>query len=151
MKIILLRHEERNILNPSYFTPLTENGIKNSVFLVDKLKKYKIHKIYCSPFLRTIQTIYPYAIHINKKIRLDYGLYEYIHNPFFLFDFQWFHNISEIDDQELKNICHSKYQSIIQKDDFQYLENENSLTQRITKFIESLKIKHKKPQPSVIG
>ena len=67
MKIILLRHEERYEL-PLFFTSLTEKGIMNSKNLSNKINKINPNVIYCSPFLRTIQTIKPYCLDYNKKI-----------------------------------------------------------------------------------
>jgi 2,3-bisphosphoglycerate-dependent phosphoglycerate mutase len=76
MKIFLLRHEDRT-MDLSFFSPLTEEGLNNSIKLVDKLEKYKIEKIYSSPFIRTLQTVYPYSIKQNKKINLEYSLVEF--------------------------------------------------------------------------
>ncbi len=46
---------------------LTEIGIKQAEKLANKLKKYKIDLVFCSPFTRTKQT---FDI-INKKLKLD--------------------------------------------------------------------------------
>ena len=76
MKIFLLRHEDRT-MDLSFFSPLTEEGLENSIKLIDKLEKYKIDKIYSSPFIRTLQTVYPYSTKNNKKINIEYSLIEY--------------------------------------------------------------------------
>lgn len=78
MKIYILRHEDRT-QDCSFFAPLTENGISNSKNLVDKLKEVNINMIYSSPFIRTLQTIYPYANESDLKINLEYGLSELHH------------------------------------------------------------------------
>jgi len=78
MKIYILRHEDRT-QDCSFFSPLTKTGLNNSVKLIDYLKKEKITKIYCSPFIRTLQTIYPYAKNNNININLEYGLVEIHH------------------------------------------------------------------------
>lgn len=78
MRIYILRHEERTI-DASFFGPLTKNGIKNSNKLVPILEKLKIHKIYSSPFVRTLQTIIPYSKKKSIKINLEYGLVEIQH------------------------------------------------------------------------
>ena len=47
MKIYILRHEDRT-QDCSFFSPLTETGLNNSVKLIDYLKKENVTKIYCS-------------------------------------------------------------------------------------------------------
>ena len=59
MKLYVLRHEERDN-NPLPLSPLTSNGFMNSLKLVNEINDIKPDIIYCSPFLRTIETIYPY-------------------------------------------------------------------------------------------
>jgi broad specificity phosphatase PhoE len=66
MKIIALRHGLR-FDSALYFTPLTAEGLVQADNLVEILKDEKIDIIYCSPFLRTLQTIYPFCIENKKK------------------------------------------------------------------------------------
>jgi len=137
MKIILLRHEERGY-DIGFNSELTDNGIINSFLLTNKLNKYNIDIIFSSPFIRTLQTIYPYAIKHNILINLDYCLYEYIHNPYFLL-IKWYYNINEINDRDLQTIINKKYISIGNIDDFSILENEFELSNRLIKFFNYLK------------
>ena len=74
MPICVVRHERR-FSCPKFFTSLTPKGLENSRLLIDKLKNLEIDQIFCSP-LRTVQTIYPYADNTNKKINIEYALYE---------------------------------------------------------------------------
>jgi len=78
MKIYILRHEDRT-QDCSFFAPLTKKGLDNSIKLVNLMSKCNIGLIYCSPFIRTLQTVYPYAKEKNLKINLEYGISE-IHN-----------------------------------------------------------------------
>ena len=78
MKIYILRHEKRPE-DCSFFVPLSEDGLANSKKLVPLLKNCNIDLIFSSPFIRTLQTIYPYAKSENKKINLEYGLCEIHH------------------------------------------------------------------------
>jgi broad specificity phosphatase PhoE len=137
MKIILLRHEER-YSDIGFFSNLTDNGIINACKLPKKLKKYKIDHIFSSPFIRTIQTIFPYCDKYNKKINIEYGLYEYIHNLYFLL-VQWYHDIEDIKDNDLHTIINKNYKTNVTKDDFSILETEEDLAKRIKKFIDFLK------------
>ena len=66
MKIYLLRHEDRT-MDLTFFSPLTKNGLENSVELIKHLEKEKIDTIYSSPYIRTLQTIYPYSKKYNIK------------------------------------------------------------------------------------
>jgi len=75
MKIYLLRHEDRPN-DCSFFTPLTKKGLENSIKLVDFLEKCNINVIFSSPFVRNLQTIYPFSKKNNIKINLEYGLSE---------------------------------------------------------------------------
>jgi broad specificity phosphatase PhoE len=78
MKIYILRHEDRT-QDCSFFAPLTKTGLEKSIKLVKYLEKEKINKIYSSPFIRTLQTIYPYAKKNDIKINIEYGLSEIHH------------------------------------------------------------------------
>lgn len=78
MKLYILRHEDRTI-DASFFAPLSKKGIENSYKLKPILKNLNINKIYCSPFIRTLQTIYPYSKENNIKLNLEYGLIEIKH------------------------------------------------------------------------
>jgi broad specificity phosphatase PhoE len=79
MKIYILRHEDRT-QDCSFFSPLTKTGLENAIKLVEHLKKIPITRIYSSPFIRTLQTIYPYAKESKIKINVEYGLSE-LHHP----------------------------------------------------------------------
>ena len=77
MQLILLRHEDR-FEDPTLLTELTKKGKTKSKELVDILSEYKIDSIYSSPFIRTLQTINHVSTVIDKQIRVDNGLYEYM-------------------------------------------------------------------------
>lgn len=76
MKIYILRHEERGN-ETNIMTPLNYTGVINSELLINTLENEKIDLIFSSPFVRTLQTIYPYSISSNIKINVDYSLCEY--------------------------------------------------------------------------
>lgn len=136
MKLILLRHEERG-LDISFNSELTNKGIIKSTLLPSKLNKYKIDVIFSSPFIRTLQTIYPYCERFNKKVNIEYGLYEYLHNPYFFIN-KWYYTINDIKDKDLKNIINYNYISKIKLEDFSVLENDIDLEKRIVIFFNYL-------------
>lgn len=57
-----------------FLSILTEQGFYEADVLISKLNSIKPDKIFCSPFLRTLQTIYPYSIESGKYINIDYAL-----------------------------------------------------------------------------
>lgn len=86
MSVTFLRHEERPEDNPLFFTELTEAGFKRSQgFLVDRLyfTNPPIDTIYCSPLLRAIQTVAPFAQTAGIKLRVEGALYEFMDNPLY--------------------------------------------------------------------
>lgn len=78
MKLYILRHEDRTI-DATFFAPLTEKGMSNSVKLIPILNDLNITQIYSSPFIRTLQTIYPFSKTQKKKINIEYNLMEILH------------------------------------------------------------------------
>ena len=80
MSVYVLRHEAIG-QDASYNSTLTKQGLSYSVNLIDRLKKLDIRTIYCSPFVRAIQTIHPYSVKNKIKINIDYALIEYIAYP----------------------------------------------------------------------
>jgi len=82
--------------------PLSKEGIIQANELAQRLKKENISVIYSSPFLRTIQTSYYIAETLNIKIKIEYGLMEWL-NP------AWFNKKPEL--QPTKKLI-SKYQNI---------------------------------------
>lgn len=75
MKIYVLRHEDRT-MDLTFFSPLTKNGLEKSVKISEVLKKINIDNIYSSPYIRTLQTVYPYSKDSKLPIKLDYSLTE---------------------------------------------------------------------------
>ena len=78
MKIILLRHEER-YLDIGFYSNLTDKGVINSCLLGNTLNKYDIDIVFSSPFIRTLQTIYPFIMKNNyqKKVNCEYTITEH--------------------------------------------------------------------------
>jgi len=75
MKLYILRHEDRT-MDLTFFSPLTKNGLEKSIDLIDHLEKERINSVYSSPYIRTLQTIFPYSKKYNLKPKLDYSITE---------------------------------------------------------------------------
>jgi broad specificity phosphatase PhoE len=133
MTIYFLRHEERDMSNPLFNSQLTDNGKHNANNnLPNTLKKLNIKTIYCSPFLRTLQTIQQFSKEANISINIEPAISEYIHNDKFKDNDNF-----KIEYNEEFNINkeYSSYQNI---NTIKYKENEIELKKRTHKFLSYL-------------
>jgi broad specificity phosphatase PhoE len=86
MIFYFVRHENRflhgladcSLTNEGIFSAKNELPEKFNMILSDNT--IKINNIYCSPLLRTIQTIYPTAKLLGKQIKLEQSLYELVNS-----------------------------------------------------------------------
>jgi len=83
----IARHGNRlDFVNPAWFDtaerrydpPLSEDGLIQAQQLAARLKSTKIAQIFCSPFLRTIQTANEVALALNLPLKLEAGLSEWL-------------------------------------------------------------------------
>jgi len=147
MKIYILRHAEREN-DPAFFTPLTNQGKKNAeTEILDKLERENIDKIFCSPFIRTMQTIYPYSKKYFMQLNLDYALIDN-KNKLVNTDVSQFVALPlELAKQYNYN---PDYFSSITTVDIVYPENIEQLKQRILKFTNSIIKKYKNSNKNII-
>lgn len=125
--VFLLRHEKRGG-SASFKSPLTAEGLDNASNIVcPRLDRLGIDVIYCSPFLRTLQTIKPFCEKSGMKVNLEWSLVESI--PF----------ENNIDD-EFKAIINSEYSSFApyERPDSRNIMSFDLLKHRIKAFIETL-------------
>jgi broad specificity phosphatase PhoE len=87
--IWIARHANRqDFVNPEWFLtaerrydpPLSEDGFVQAQQLAQRLQGEKIHHIFASPFLRTVQTANAVAEMLDLSIKLETGLSEWL-NP----------------------------------------------------------------------
>lgn len=146
MRIYILRHEERTI-DCTFFAPLTKKGLENSMKLTNYLLPLNIDEIYCSPFIRTLQTINPYINKTNKKIKLEYGLIEIKHESIIP---PKSHNV------ELPNYLAEffnydiNYETVINTNQIKYPENTNDLKNRIYFFLRHLLMNNYKTNKNIL-
>ena len=85
----IARHANRlDFVNPAWFNtaerpydpPLSEDGLLQAQQLAARLKYTNIAHIFCSPFLRTIQTANEVALGLNLPLKIEAGLSEWL-NP----------------------------------------------------------------------
>ena len=144
MTLYLLRHEKR-FEEPLFFTELTPDGKKDSFKLINKINEINPDVIISSPFLRCLQTIYPYLLHSKKKVDIEYSLYEYLHEPIFTYQ-NFNHKVEELfyNYPHFKQCINSNYKSFLNFKNIKYPEkSHNQLNKRLIPFIDNLIKKYK--------
>ena len=93
MKIYTLRHEKRHS-NVVAETSLNQFGLQNANSeVIEKLNKLNFSTVYCSSFLRCLQTVSPYLNNYNNKnnknknkkppLNIEYGFCEFLMPNYF--------------------------------------------------------------------
>jgi broad specificity phosphatase PhoE len=78
MKLYILINSSET--SPGLFgSQLDKNGLEIADNIVSKLDSLIIDDIYSSPFLSTLQTIYPYCKKNNRTVNVECGFYNKIH------------------------------------------------------------------------
>jgi len=150
MKLIIIRHGER-FDSTLYFTPLTANGLKQADDLADTLKSHKIDIVYSSPFLRTLQTIYPYCIENNKKVNIENSFYECLRSDEFNYH-NYRHRPKELENTypHLVSIIDANYNSKLLVSNISYVEEYKQVKNRVFPFIFDLCRKHKNDDITIL-
>ena len=146
MKIYILRHENRTT-DCSFFSPLTENGLENSNLLVNKLDECNINLVISSPFIRTLQTIYPYICKNNKSINIEYGLCE-IHDKDIIPKKAVGQKLPEYLFKSFK--CNPQYKSLINSNDIKYPEIYDDVVKRIKIILKKIIMKYYKSDLNIL-
>lgn len=137
MKLIVLRHFKRGG-SPLFDTSLTEEGLKDAENIVEELRKLRINDIYCSPFLRTVQSIYPFATKYNKTINIDNAIHEGTNDLLFndtnINNHYSFHNKK----YNLSGIINTNYRNSLLICNIYPQEGNDRIIERVHTFINSL-------------
>ena len=147
MKLYILRHEDRT-QDATFFSPLTKDGLENSEKLIELLNELNINVIYSSPFIRTLQTIHPYAKYKNLKINIDYSLSELQH-PDLIPPNSYQVTLPKY---IAKDFNYNKiYESLMQPSEFKYPEDEEAMMKRIKKILTKILTNHKGSENIIIA
>jgi len=146
MKIYILRHENRTT-DCSFFSPLTEKGLENSNLLVKILDECNINLVISSPFIRTLQTIYPYICKNNKLINIEYGLCE-IHDKDIIPKKAVGQKLPEYLFTSFK--CNPQYKSLINSTDIKYPEIYDDVVKRIKIILKKIIMKYYKSDLNIL-
>jgi broad specificity phosphatase PhoE len=134
MKIYILRHEDRT-MDGTFFSPLTQDGLENSIKLIEILNTHKIDTIYSSPFIRTLQTVLPYAKSKKLKINLEHSLSE-IQHPHLIPVKSYQINLPQYIAEQFN--YNPNYTSYLDPAYHIYPEDEKCVAARVKKFISKL-------------
>lgn len=134
MKIYILRHEDRT-QDCSFYAPLTKEGLDNSKKLSKKIGEHKINKIYSSPFIRTLQTIYPYAMDSSMNICLEHALQEINHEDI-ISKKAANANLPQYIAESFR--YNPEYNSFIKSEDIPYPEKINNVEKRVKRFLRNI-------------
>ena len=147
MKIFFLRHEERPLIDPTFYTELTDNGkTRASTVLKDKLLKQKFTHIYCSPFIRTLQTINPYVKEIDAKVNIENGFMEALQH--YLFKFKT--NLILPDNCHDKYNINLKYKSIYNINNCKFHESNDNIKERVTSTLKTIMKRHENTRDKIL-
>lgn len=120
-----------NTAEKKYDPPLSDEGFLQVYQLTNRLKNEPIQHLFCSPFLRAIQTADPIAKLLNLPIKIERGLGEWL-NP------DWMTKYPETEAQEIlaeKYFIDPQYFSRLIP---HYPESESAMMQRMTKIADRL-------------
>ena len=146
MPVYILRHEERHPQNPLFESSLTAQGMCNAVRLVGALQALHIDTIYASPFLRVMQTIYPYCKAMEQKACIDHSLYECMDNLLFT---EYNRSFTWCDlPPRYHQIVHKQYSPMYTH--VQLYETFEQVCERVRPFVEVLKQKYTDSPHSVL-
>ena len=137
MKLFLLRHEKRPLDNPEFFTKLTEQGLEDTTNITKKLYDKNINIDFCSPFIRTIQTIQDYVINNNLQINIENSLYESLQTDNFKNIQNYSLNDINLNDYNFKNI-NNEYKSLLDIDEISFPDTFDKVKNRVDNFISFL-------------
>ena len=146
MRIFILRHEDRT-QDCTMFSPLTELGLEKAEKLVEPLDKLNITQIYSSPYIRTLQTVYPYAKKKNLKIKLEYSLVE-IQHPNIIPSSSYKVRLPEYIAKEFN--FQQDYNSKLQPEELQYPEDESKVDRRLRNFLKDLISKYLETDENIL-
>ena len=134
MKIYILRHED-STMDSTMFSPLTKDGLNHSIKIIKILKEEDIDKIYSSPFIRALQTIYPYAKKSNQIINIDYSLSE-IQHPIVIPERSYQITLPQYIAESFN--VNMEYTSTMPPTEYSYPEDDKKVEQRVKKFISKI-------------
>jgi len=135
MKLYFLRHELRPLNDSTFLTELFDIGKENSEKKIKPiLDSLNIDKIYCSPFIRVLQTIHPFAKKHNIQPSCDYCLAETVTEKNFIVKPDM--TLSENQTKEFN--VNKFHESLFDKKKLVYPESDKQIEERVNIFCKYL-------------
>ncbi len=149
MRLFVLRHEKRQHDDPTFWSPLTAEGMRDAMYNVAPQLQTDIRPthIYTSPLLRCLQTVSPYcAVHRNTQVlRCEPALYERVRSvPDPLTPSERTFDPSSFRDEHLgrrpaydylQPYIDSSYAPVVPMDDIRWGETIEDVCERVTRFV----------------
>jgi len=135
MTIYYLRHEDRPLEDSTFYIELSKLGKHRAKTSLKKLLlELNISEIYCSPFIRCLQTIKPFTQESGKIVNVDYGLQEFFFDKNFIKKSKAELSLEE----EINFNVNQNYNSTLKPNTLKYQENLLSITQRVENFVNNV-------------
>tara|TARA_Y100000590_G_C15701599_1_gene1007005 strand:- start:52 stop:636 length:585 start_codon:yes stop_codon:yes gene_type:complete len=151
MKIYFLRHEHRGKGEVLFRSELNTEGkyMANSL-LKNYLNFLKIDEIYCSPFIRALQTISPFVHEYqpNNRIKVDYAIAEYIEHDRFKEEKNRIFKLNDIDYGIYK--IDTNYKWLLDEKCLKYPDSCNDLMKRCSLFAENIKKRYQNTEKTLL-
>lgn len=134
MKIYFLRHEKRP-QEQTFEISLTEEGHQDAQKLIPLLNSLSIQEIYSSPFLRCLETLYPFCKNNNKNINIENSLYEFVTERLFT---QSNYKQSLTSSQKSSYLVNNDYTSFFDIENLFFPQTEKLMEERVYAFLNYL-------------
>lgn len=149
MKLYILRHEERDLSDPSFHIELTENGkYKAKTVLKAELEDLNITQVYCSPFIRTLQTVQPFCDDNGICPKVDYSLYEAYNNNILFIDESNRRRLTNI--EKIMYSVDSNYKCEHSEVQPKYPDSKNERVNRVSNFLSAILNKYNNTDENVL-
>jgi broad specificity phosphatase PhoE len=140
-------------INPDDFSSsLDIRGLKDADEIIEKLEDINIDKIYCSPYLKTVQTIYPFCNKTNKQINIEHTFHDAMYKP--IIPNIEMHNPRSINSHfgysYIFNRINTYYKSKLFSSNICSIENNITLQNRIFPFLHNLCHRYKEIPKNIL-
>lgn len=153
MKIIIVKYCH-GVCSDDCMATLSYSGFKEADELIGKLNNYKFDEIYCSPYLKTLQTIFPYCHALGKDnlVNLEYSLLP--KNKIDIDDKATMFVNFYTDIKEYFNyitpILNTKYETSVYPTNVKIKETTVDIENRLHPFLYNLRNKHHKANKTIL-
>ena len=141
MKLVILNSADSTPSN-TFLTTLNTCGFEQADKIVDFLESIKPDIIYSSPFIRALQTIYPFCKKIDSRVLLECSLYPIKRYDKFLHPFEMGNNSLPHYFSYLNTICDYDYKSKLFHSNVRSIEEIQDIKNRVFPFLHFLKTEY---------